>query len=295
MRGRMLRTESKQVLLNCLAATPALRLLRRARDVGKRLDNDAVVTYMLDRLRVRRDFMNDERIAEATMLEIGSGREFGLALLLLAVGARRVVNVEIDPYGFRCDAPLYRLLVDRAAAEGLPLSWPPAGLVVDGDRVRPDPERITLHLGRSAAAIPEPDASFDLTFSISVLQHVRRDDVAPVARELLRLTRPGGMGFHRVDLVDLYHKRTEPFRHLCYAPEQYERMYSRRGTYSNRFRTDDFERIFREAGFREIDFEDVRKEEAERFARWRPSFHEEFRNKDPEILRTTICMLVATR
>ncbi len=294
-RKRVVQTEPKQILLNCLAGTPAFRLLRRMRDARRKPNYEAIVRYMLDRLRVRRAFIGDERIAGATMLEIGSGKEFGLALLLLGIGARRVVNIEIDPYGFLRDAALYRLLVEKAAAEGVPLSWPPDGLLLEGDRVRPDPKRITLHLGRSAASIPEPDGAFDLTFSVSVLQHVRRNDVVPLARELFRLTRPGGKGYHRIDLVDLYHKRTEPFRHLCYAPEQYERMYSRRGTYSNRFRTDDFERIFREAGFREINFEDVRKEDAERFARWRPSFHEEFRDKDPEILRTTICMLVATR
>jgi SAM-dependent methyltransferase len=290
-----LRTEAKQILLNCLAATPALRLLRRARDARKQPDHEAIVRYMLDRLRVRREFMGDARITGANMLEIGSGKEFGLAVLLIAIGARRVVNIEIDPYGFMDDATLYRLLVERAAAAGLPLTWPPAGLIVDGDRVRPDPGRIALHLGRSAASIPEPDGSFDITFSVSVLQHVRRADVAPLVRELARVTRPGGMGYHRIDLVDLYHKRTEPFRHLCYTPAQYERMYSRRGTYSNRYRMDDFERIFREAGFREIAFEDIRREDAARFARWLPSFHDEFRNKDPEILRATICMLVATR
>jgi SAM-dependent methyltransferase len=289
------RTEPAQVLLNCIAGTPAFHLLRRIRDARKRPDHEAIVRSMLDRLKVRRETIGDGRIAGATMLEIGSGKEFGLALLLLAIGARRVVNVEIDPYGFLRDASLYRLLVERASSAGLPLTWPPRGLRVDGDRVEPDPEWIGLYLDRSATSIPEPDGCFDVTFSISVLQHVRRDDVAPLARELLRLTRPGGMGYHRLDLVDLYHKRTEPFRHLRYAPEQYERMYNRRGTYSNRYRMDDFERIFREAGFREVAFEDVRKMDTELLARWRPSFHEEFRSKDPEILRATICMLVATR
>lgn len=290
-----MKTEPKQVLLNCLAGTPVLSLLRRARDARKKPDYGAIVDYMLDRLRVRREFMGDPRIAGADMLEIGSGKELGLALLLLAIGARRVVNIEIDPYGFIDDAALYRLLVERASAQGVPLSWPPTGLVVDGDRVRPDGTRLALHLGRSAASIPEPDGAFDITFSVSVLQHVRRADVAPLARELACVTRPGGMGYHRIDLVDLYHKRTEPFRHLCYSHAQYERMYGRRGTYSNRYRMDDFERIFREAGFREVAFEDVRRVEAERLARWLPDFHEEFRHKDPEILRATICMLVATR
>ena len=127
--------------------------------------------------------------------------------------------------------------VERAASDGIPIEWPPAGLTVESDgSVRPDGERSVLYLGKSAEKIPEPDGSFVVTFSVAVLEHVGRDAMLPVARELFRLTRPGGVGYHRVDLVDHYYRRTDPFRFLRMTRRQYDLMYGRRGSSSNRMR-----------------------------------------------------------
>ena len=295
----MSRLNPKDVALNALAGLgPVRESLRRVRDRNRPVDYERVVEYSLNRLRVRREFIGEERIRDATLLEIGSGPEVCVALLLLACGARRLVNVEIDPYRFITDPELYRRLVDRAQGEGFGISWPPAGLKVDGDgrAVRPDPERIVLYLGRSAASIPEPDGSADVTFSVAVLEHVGRGAMRSVATELFRLTKPGGVGYHRIDLVDHYHRRDDPFRFLRMGPVEYRLMYGNRGSSSNRYRLDDFERIFREAGFSEVGFEDVRShDDDERFARSLAGFHEDFRNRDREMLRALECMLVIKR
>jgi SAM-dependent methyltransferase len=248
---------------------------------------------------VRRRWIGDERIRGACLLEIGSGTEFCLAVLLLATGARRIVNVEIDSYRFINSAALYQRLVERAAEEtDLAISWPPAGLIIenDGATVRPDPQLITLHLGRSAAIVPEPDGSVDVTFSVAVLEHVRGKAMRHVARELYRLTRQGGVGYHSVDLADHYSRLTDPFRFLRLTPLEYQLMYSHRGSSSNRLRIDDIEAIYRDSGFSEVDRTDVRVyHDRDRFETWRREFRPEFRDRDPEMLRALHFMLVVKK
>ncbi len=288
----------KEVLLNLVAGTPGLRGVRRIRDrIRPRRDTDETVQVILDRLSVRRQKIGDERIRGAALLEIGSGTEFGLALFLVHLGSRKVVNVEIDRDGFIWRSELYRRLVERAAEATPPLDlgWPPVGLLEEDDGlVRPDPAWISLYLGQSAAKVPEPDESFDVTFSVSVLQHIRRKDLPDAAGELYRVTKPGGVGYHRVDLTDLEH--SEPFGHLQYTEDEYLRMYGNRRAYTNRYRMDDLAEIFERAGFPEVRFEDIKTYEDDgRLDMMRPSFAEEFRAKDRAMLLARSCMLVLRR
>jgi SAM-dependent methyltransferase len=291
--------EPKHLILNSVAGlTPVRDRLRRFRDRNRDPNYPGIVDYTLERLRVRREFIGDERIRDASLLEIGSGPEFCLALLLLSIGANRVVNVEIEPYGFIDDPELYRLLVTKANEAGFLLSWPPPGLRLEdgGRRAVVDPSRIDLHLGCSAASIPQPDCAFDVTFSVAVLEHVRSGDMPAVARELHRLTKPGGVGFHRVDLVDHYYRRTEPFRFLRYSQREYDMMFGRRGSSSNRMRMDDHVRAFRSAGFAQVGEADVRPyQNRNEFGMWTKRFHKDFTGKDPEVLRVIEFMLTLTR
>ncbi len=291
--------QAREVALNWLAGfAPVRNRLRRVRDRQEPVDLMATARATLDRLEVRRRFLGDDRIKGAELLEIGSGREFGLGILLLALGARRVVNVEIDAHGFRFDEAFYRQLVSEAQKTGLAIAWPPAGLIPSGEkgRVAPDPNRLTLNLGKSASSVREPDASFDVTFSVAVFEHVRRHEVLPVLRELHRVTRPGGVGYHRIDLADHYYRHDDPFRFLRLSAREYDWMYSNRGSSSNRFRIDDFEPLARQAGFAEVRFEEIvdHPDQVE-FDRWRASFHPDFRHRDPRLLRAISCMMVLQR
>lgn len=293
--GGHMRVEPKQVLLNLVAGwRPAYRIATWLGEFRRPPDLERIVNEVLERFEVRRMTMGADVIRGADMLEIGSGREFGLALLLVHQGARRVVNVEIEPLGFIRDSAFYRLLVERARARCCPdIAWPPAGLRESGRVVRADPSRIAIHLGRSAAAIPEGDESFDVTFSVSVLQHVRREALADVAAELYRVTRPGGMGFHRIDFRDL--ESSDPLRHLCFTDAEYRLMYQHRRSYTNRYRLDDYQSIFQSAGFAEVRCEDVRLLDESTLETWMPRLDERFRRKDPRVLLVRSCMLVVVR
>jgi hypothetical protein len=118
----------------------------------------------------------------------------------------------------------------------------------------------------------------------------------PIARSLFDMTRPGGVGYHRIDLEDHYFRKTNPFRFLELSPIEYAMMYSNRGSSSNRLRTDDIERIFRVAGWEDVEFSDVvRFPDDERFEELRRRFHPDFRNRDRDMLRATSVMLCLRR
>ena len=288
----------RDVVLNVVAGFTTLRdPLRRARDRKQQPDFEKVVEVALASLETRRKFFGDDRIRGASILEIGSGLSACLAVLFVAMGARRVVNVEIDRFGFMRDEKLYRLLVTRAQEKGIPISWPPAGVRAGGQElIELDPSRITLHSGCSATAIPEPDSSMDLGLSLAVLEHVRGRDMRPVADELIRLMKPGAVSCHRIDMVDHYTRHTEPFRFLKFSELEYQWMYSNRGSSSNRLRIDDFERIFKAAGFANVTFEDVNLFEDEaRFHEWEREFHPDYRGRPQPASRAKDCLMVLTR
>ena len=46
-----------------------------------------------------------------------------------------------------------------------------------------------------------PDGHFDVTFSISVLEHVPYGDIAKCAEDMFRITKPGGISVHSIDVT----------------------------------------------------------------------------------------------
>lgn len=89
-----------------------------------------------------------------------------------------------------------------------------------------------------------PDASFDATFSNSVLEHL--SDVDAALAELRRVTKPGGFGVHGIDVSD--HSRywlpdVHPLQFLCEDPS-HALVHE-----CNRLRLSDFEALFAKHGF----------------------------------------------
>ena len=150
-------------------------------------------------LRLLREAIAGKPI-RGTVVEIGASPVPWLALALLMAGAERVhaVNVldvtdTLDPAGVRVLATLVHLMVPGAA----PAS---SFLRQDGGGCRLDPDRVVRHPHTDAAALDLPDGSVDLMLSFSVLEHVRALDA--VLGRAAALTRPGGLGFHVIDLRD---------------------------------------------------------------------------------------------
>lgn len=131
-------------------------------------------------------------LPEGRGLDVGCGDGQVLKRVLEHIGSREMVGIDLDPR-------------ETAAAESL-------GLYT------------TVYTG-SAAAIPEPGASFDFAFSNSVLEHI--PDLGPVFAEVSRVLKPGGAFIFTVPSTE--------FDDLLYGPlipwgdrKSYEKMVDQR-------------------------------------------------------------------
>src|SRR5262249_25873561 len=144
----------------------------------------------------------------------------------------------------------------------------------------------------TAERLPLHDASVDLTISHSTLEHVRA--LEPSVRELARITRPGGLGVHQVDLAD--HLRADaPLRLLSYSRRRWELTASHRRGWTNRLRLPDHLRAFSAAGFAVERVEVIRWLPEAEVAAVRATLHPDFRHLDDEALRALGFLCVVRR
>lgn len=165
------------------------------------------------------------------LLELGPG-EGGFTIgNALAAGFETICLVDVQ----RLFEPAAYLTPEALALCGVTLPSE-----VARSRVRYQTEGLPCLCGLAGEA-------FDLVFSNTVLQHVRRAEVPAYLRELFRITRPGGVGSHRVDFRDML---GGSLNNLRIGSGLWERdWFARSGFYTNRLRHSELTGGFRAAGF----------------------------------------------
>jgi hypothetical protein len=87
----------------------------------------------------------------------------------------------------------------------------------------------------------------DLVFSHAVLGHVRRSLYGETVAEMFRITKPGGISSHQIDLRD---HLGGALNHLRFSAQTWEADWmARSGFYTNRFRLDEHVAAFQQAGW----------------------------------------------
>lgn len=210
----------------------------------------------------------------ATVMILGYGGSFGLAVELLRRGARHLVLC--DPYA----APM-RPENLRAAADGAPF------LRLDENRVVPDPSWITVAPGRVEDYARGGGRPVDLVFSSSVFEHL--EDAGGVVAALASLTTPGGCHVHFIDLRDHYFRR--PFEMLCHSPSVWEQWLDP-PSHLSRLRPRDYEALFGRY-FANVGWE-ATASDLEAFRRVRARIRPEFLTGDEAIDAVTRLRLVAS-
>lgn len=95
-----------------------------------------------------------------------------------------------------------------------------------------------------------PEASVDLVFSNSVLEHVPADVLPPMFEETKRILKPGAATFHSINCGDHYayfDPEVSQLHYLKFSEAEW-RVWNNDFQYQNRLRAPEFLRIAREAG-----------------------------------------------
>jgi SAM-dependent methyltransferase len=191
---------------------------------------------------VRNVLAQHERIAgskAASLLELGPGNSLGTALFAAAEGVGRVWLADVGDFASD-DMAFYRRLAGMT--QGL------SARADFTDRIRMLQSINATYLTNGTANLSEiPDGSLDLVLSTAVLEHVGRADFPLLAREMMRLLRPGGTAYHEVDLMDHLGGAQNNLR---FSEQTWESpLMAKSGFYTNRLRCREILQIMRETGF----------------------------------------------
>jgi len=110
------------------------------------------------------------------------------------------------------------------------------------------PDKITFDFPYQVEKLPYTDNTFDLAYSFAAFEHFRKPHEA--AKELFRVTKPGGINYHSVDLRD--HRNFEkPLDFLSIDKTEWSRYGDEITNYSftNRLRSSELIDCFTQQGF----------------------------------------------
>jgi SAM-dependent methyltransferase len=225
-----------------MRVSPLRWLARRFHQTGAMDDIDIVI----DRARrvIEAAHTGGVPIRGARLLEIGPGHTLSLAVSLLLARASRVEAIDTVRYTTSRPDPRSLTELCRRCAE--------AGLIDAADVSDPKGAlaRATAGLRYQVVdggkAWPYPEASNDIVFSFSVLEHVR--DLRGLLEESSRVLRPGGLSIHTIDLRDHYNLGPDEnwLEFLRFEDRQWERMTSARFAWCNRIRAPELRALFAE-------------------------------------------------
>lgn len=174
-----------------------------------------------------------------SLLELGPGNSLGTALFAAAEGVERTWLADVGDFASD-DMAFYRRLAAMAGGGSARIDFT--------DRVAMLASLNATYLTDGTASLAKiPDSSVDLVLSTAVLEHVGRADFPILAREMLRLLRPGGTAYHEVDLMDHLGGAQNNLR---FSQATWESpLMARSGFYTNRLRCAEIVAIMRDAGF----------------------------------------------
>ena len=230
-------------------------------------------------LHVRRAFP-DLRLNGKTVVEIGPGDSLASAVVARTHGAAQTLLVDAAPYASR-DLALYHAMAAALAERGL---TPPD--LSGASALEEVLERCSaryLTTGVDAFAVM-PDASADLIWSHSVMEHIPLHHLPRLMAEMRRVLKPEGLISHNIDFQD---HLAYGLNNLRFSEALWESQAMRdAGFYTNRVRARTLHDMVRKAGFDIVE---------ENFGRWpelpiaRRSLDPAFRDLDEDelLIRTS--------
>ncbi len=222
-------------------------------------------------------------LRDSTCFEFGAGRDLIVPLAFSAHGAGRFITVDIERL-----AKLELIRSNAAVISRLSgVDHPTINYLDDLERCW----RIDYRAPSDARSTGLPTGSIDCAVSVETLEHIPKNDIAAILKELRRIMRPDGVALMQIDYGDHF-KSFDPsissFNFLTYSDEDWSPFQSR-FQYVNRLRRSEYLQLFREAGFELLsDQPDRRPPEQQILERLAPRF----RSFSPEDLFTLGSLIV---
>lgn len=147
-----------------------------------------------------------------------------------------------------------------------------------------------------AQSLPLPDGSVDLVCSNNTFEHIYSSVLGGILLDLARVLAPHNKGAmsHFIDLSDHFahlDKSISAYNFLRFSARQWQ-MLDNSIQPQNRLRYDDYIRLHEDAGLRVVETE-VRPGSVPELLR--VPVHQEFANRDPDVLAITHCRIVSAR
>lgn len=175
--------------------------------------------------------------------ELGPGDSLASAVIAKALGADGTFLVDSGDFADRA-LPPYIELAEILRRDGLAPPDLSDCSSIDDLLVRCKAEYLTNGITDLRGIA---DAKVDFVFSQAVLEHVRKGELRATLAETFRLTKPGGVASHRIDLTD---HLGGGLSNLRFSETIWESDWmSRSGFYTNRVRASEMLALFREAGW----------------------------------------------
>jgi SAM-dependent methyltransferase len=179
------------------------------------------------------------------ILELGPGQTLVAGVLFYVHGAKSYTAVDLYPVPTH-DAAIYARLREHLASRPELLVRFDEAVRLEGSNASLEPPRVEHRFPVDASRLPFPDASFDVVISLAAFEHF--EDPEAAIKECARVTAPGGLGLHQIDMRD-HRDFAKPLEFLRVPDEEWRRLAAGKPSYTNRLRKSDFERAFAAAGF----------------------------------------------
>lgn len=247
-------------------------------------------------------------IAEATIMEVGTGWRVDLPIALFLRGARRIITCDLNRY-------LTNSLVLQTVRYVAENNDAIRTIFSDIDedilderierlrRVRTVDELfaatgIEYHAPCDCAHTGFAPGSIDLHYSYTVFEHIPAPELEAILLEAGRLLSDRGLAFHHIDLGDHFAQvdpSITPANFLRFPERAWQRYARTPWSYHNRLREDDYRALFASVPHEILDWKPYVDERSLQSLRNGFPLAPEYRDKDPELLSVAILDVISRR
>ena len=261
-----------------------------SKNIERVLDYDFKVVY--EWLKYFSEYTEDS-VRHKVILELGPGPDLGIGLILLAMGAKKYIAMDVHPLINQTPTAFYSRLFDKIKIE-----FPSPR--VDISELQDELSKCLAGKGERLQYVIDPSFSLvsihektDIVFSQAAFEHF--DDVPRVISELGAVLNKGGSLIAGIDLKTHtgWIRDKDPLNIYRYS-DRYYNTFRFQGS-PNRLRSFEYAELIRKNGWSDVIIKPMKALDANEVKRTKPSLSKRFRYFETNELSFLSVMLLAKR